>query len=372
MVEKFSPWDIKGDLNYEKLIKDFGIEPMKKLPEMFQEDVLFRRGVVFANRDFGRILNAVRDKKEFVVMTGLMPTGKFHIGHMLLLKQVIFWQNLGAKIYIAIADIEAYNARGQSFEDSRKIAKEYLLDYAALGLDLDKCEVYFQSGRSDDAKKSNAYYKLQNQLAGHVTFNEFKGAYGEVTPGKMLAALLQGSDMLHPQLKEFEGNCPVLIPVGIDQDPHIRLTRDITKRVKEYKFIPISSTYHLFMPGLTGGKMSASEPNSHIAMTDSPAQIKKKIGKAFSGGQETVEEHRKLGGDPDVDVSFQYLKFFFEEDDSKLAEIEKSYRSGDMLSGELKKILIDKVQVFLASHQEKREEAEKLIDKFIYSPKKSI
>ena len=56
---------------------------------------------------------------------------------MLLLKQVIFWQNLGAKVYVAIADVEAYNARGQSFSESRKIAKEYLLDYAALGLDLE-------------------------------------------------------------------------------------------------------------------------------------------------------------------------------------------------------------------------------------------
>lgn len=365
MAKKFSPWEIEGDVNYSRLVKEFGIEPMKVLPDIFQKDVLFRRGVVFANRDFGRIIEAVKNKKKFVVMTGLMPTGHFHIGHMLLLKQVIFWQNLGAKIYIAIADVESYNARGQGFLESRRIAKEYLLDYAALGLDLSKCEIYFQSDRSSEAKKSNTYYKLQNQLAGHVTFNEFKGAYGEVTPGKMLAALLQGADMLHPQMDEFEGNCPVLIPVGIDQDPHIRLTRDIMKRVKEYKFIPISSTYHLFMPGLIGGKMSASDQNSHISMTDTPSQVKKKIGRAFSGGQETIEAHRKLGGNPDIDVAFQYLKFFFEEDDDRLSKIEKSYRSGEMLSGELKKILIEKVQKFLKDHQEKRVKAEKKIDRFL-------
>lgn len=365
MVEKFSPWEIEGNLNYSKLIKDFGIEPISHLPDLFNENILFRRGVVFANRDLGRVLNAVKEGKKFVVMTGLMPTGRFHIGHMLLLKQIVFWQNLGAKIYIAVADVEAYNARGQSFEESRKIAREYLLDYVALGLDLKKCEIYFQSKRSLDGVKSNVYYKLQNQLAGHVTFNEFKGAYGDVTPGKMLSALLQGADMLHPQLLEFEGTCPVLIPVGIDQDPHIRLTRDIMKRVKEYKFIPISSTYHLFMPGLGGGKMSASDPSSHISMMDSASQIKKKIGGAFSGGRETVEEHKRLGGNPDVDVSFQYLKFFFEEDDKKLEEIEKSYRSGVLLSGELKKILIEKVQNFLAEHQKKRKEIESVVDKFL-------
>lgn len=371
MIQKFNPWEIEGDLNYEKLIKEFGIEPIKALPEIFQKELLFRRGIVFANRDIGRILSAVKDKKKFVMMTGLMPTGRFHIGHMLLIKQIIFWQKMGAKIYIAIADVEAYNARGQSFEDSEKIAKEYLLDYAALGLNLEKCEIYFQSSRSKDAQKSNAYYRLQNQLAGHVTFNEFKGAYGEITPGKMIASLLQASDMLHPQLKEFESSCPVLIPVGIDQDPHIRLTRDIMKRVKQFKFIPISSTYHLFMPGLQGGKMSASDSKSYISMVDTPNEVKNKINKyAFSGGKDTVEEHRKHGGNPDIDTSFLYLKFFFEEDDKKLEEIYNKYKKGEMLSGELKKILIDKINAFLEKHQKKRKEEEKTIDKFIHSLKK--
>ena len=66
--------------------------------------------------------------------------------------------------------------------------------------------------------------------------------------------------------------------------------------------------------------MSASDPNSSIFMTDKPAQIKNKINKhGFSGGKETVEEHRRLGGDTDVDVSYQYLSFFLEDD----AELER-------------------------------------------------
>lgn len=67
--------------------------------------------------------------------------------------------------------------------------------------------------------------------------------------------------------------------------------------------------------------MSASDPNSAIYMTDTPNQIKNKINKhGFSGGRETEELHRKYGGNPDVDVAFQYLSFF-EEDDEKLAQI---------------------------------------------------
>src|SRR4030042_5595053 len=266
---KITPWEVTGEINYEKLIKDFGISQMKQLPGIFEENVLFRRKIVFGHRDIQRILEAVKNNKKFVMMTGLMPTGKFHLGHMILAQQMIFYQKLGARIYIAVADLEAYNARGQSLEESRKKAiEEYILNYIALGLKPENCEIYFQSERSKDAKKSNAYYRLQNILAKHASFAEFKAVYGEITPGKMISALLQASDMLHPQLKEFEGAVPVVVPVGIDQDPHLRLARDLSKRIKSEKFIQLSSTYHSFISGLGGGKMSSSEPNSFIALTD--------------------------------------------------------------------------------------------------------
>jgi len=363
-----TPWEVKGDIDYEKLIKEFGVQPLKELPEVFQKEPLFRRKIVFAHRDIQRVLEAIKNKKKFVMMTGMMPTGKFHIGHVLVAKQFIFLQSLGAKIYIAVADLEAYNARGQSLEESRRIAiEEYLINYIALGLQLKNCDFYFQSDRSKDGKKADAYYRLQNLLARHVTFNEFKAIYGEITPGKMLSALLQASDMLHPQLEEFEGKVPVIVPVGIDQDPHLRLARDISQRIKNPKFLQLSSMYNTFIPGLKGGKMSASDPTSYISLTDSPKEVETKIKKyAFSGGRDTLEEHRRLGGNPDVDVSFQYLKFLFEPDDKKLDEIYRLYKQGEMTTGELKKIIIDKINDFLKEHQKKREFAKKQVDKFLW------
>ncbi|MBS3092074.1 tryptophan--tRNA ligase [Candidatus Pacearchaeota archaeon] len=362
-----NPWEVYGDINYDKLIKEFGVSPLKDLPSVFNENILFRRKVIFAHRDIQRILEAVKNKKPFVMMTGLMPTGKFHIGHSIIAQQMIFWQSLGAKIYIAVADLEAYNARGQSLEESIKIAiEEYILNYIALGLKPKNCEIYFQSERSNNAEKSNAYYKLQNLLSRYATFNEFKAVYGEISPGKMLSALLQASDMLHPQLPEFENQIPVIVPVGIDQDPHLRLARDISQRIKNPKFIQLSSTYNLFLPGLNGGKMSSSDPTSYISLTEDPKEVEKKIKKyAFSGGQATIEEHRKLGGNPDIDVSFQYLKMLFEPDDKKLAKIEQDYKSGKLLTGELKEILIKKINDFLKEHQKAREQAKKQLDKFL-------
>jgi tryptophanyl-tRNA synthetase len=354
-----TPWEVKGEVDYDRLLREFGIESLPKLPKAFADHLLFRRGFIFAHRDLARIVDAVQHKKHFVMMTGLMPTGKFHFGHLLVARQMLLYQSLGAKLYICVADLEAYATRNQTIEESRKNAiEEYLLNYAALGIDLKKAEVYFQSDRSKDGVKAGAYYRLQNILARHATFNE-------ISPAKMVAALLQASDMLHPQLQEFEGKMPVVVPVGVDQDPHIRLARDIAKRVPGYDFIPLSSSYHVFLPGLGGGKMSSSDPLSFVALTEDPKEVKRKINKyAFSGGQATVDEHRAHGGNPAVDVSFQYLRFF-EEDDDRLAEVEKDYRSGKLLTGELKGIVIEKLTAFLEQHQARREKMRASVAKML-------
>jgi tryptophanyl-tRNA synthetase len=115
-----------------------------------------------------------------------------------------------------------------------------------------------------------------------------------------------------------------------------------------------------------GGKMSASDEKSTIYTTDLPEMVKKKINKhAFSGGQTNIDEHRKIGGNPDIDVSYQYLRIFFEPDDNKLKKIYDDYKSGKMLTGELKAILIEKINDFLSIHQEKREQIRKNIDDYM-------
>jgi tryptophanyl-tRNA synthetase len=95
--------------------------------------------------------------------------------------------------------------------------------------------------------------------------------------------------------------------------------------------------------------------------------VRTKINKhAFSGGQATVEEHRKLGGNPDIDVAYQWLYMFFEPDDSKLEKIREEYRSGRLLTGELKQILIEKVIGFLHEHRLRREAARAKVRQFKY------
>jgi len=144
-----------------------------------------------------------------------------------------------------------------------------------------------------------------------------------------------------------------LIPCAIDQDPYFRMTRDVAPKLK---FRKPALLHSVFFPALQGAqsKMSSSESTSSIFLTDTPKQIKNKINKyAFSGGKDTIEEHRKHGGDCDVDVSFQYLRFFL-DDDVELEEIRKGYSSGELLTGHLKKRLIEVLQEIVANHQKKR------------------
>ena len=362
-----TPWEVSGEIEYDTLMKEFGMKPISRYAKLFPSNLLFRRGIVYGQRDFEKIAEAIKKKKKFAMMTGLMPSGKFHLGHMGLAQQIIDYQKIGAEIYIAVADIEAFNTRLGDMKKLRKTAlDEYLLNYIALGLKPKKCDFYFQSNRSKDPKKANAFYKMVGVFANYITFNEMRAVYGELTPGRIMSSLYQAADMFHPQLPEFGGKKPVVVPVGFDQDPHLRIARDIGQRVKEYDLIQLSSTYHKFIPGLKGGKMSSSDPTSYIALTDSPEEAAKKINKhAFSGGKETVEMHRKHGGDPKVDVSYQWLKVFFEPSDRKLRKIHDDYKSGALLTGELKQILIKKVQAFLKEHQKKRQKARSQVDKFL-------
>ena len=143
------------------------------------------------------------------------------------------------------------------------------------------------------------------------------------------------------------------------------MTRDVVPKLGYHKPALIES---VFFPALQGdsGKMSSSDPNSSIFVTDTRKQIKTKINKyAFSGGQETLEEQREKGANLDVDVSWKYLNFFM-EDEEKLKEIGDKYSSGQMLTGEIKAILIDVLADIVERHQKARAMvSDEVVDAFL-------
>lgn len=342
-------------------MNEFGIEPFENVKDKLpQQHRYMRRNIVYGHRDLDRITDAIQNDKDWAMMTGLMPSGKFHFGHKMVADQILFYQELGAEIFIAAADIEAHVTRDMSLEEVRELAiEEYLANYIALGLDPENVHFYFQS------EGSPHYHAMSKYFAQHVTQNEIEAVYGDINPSKTVSALTQAADILQPEFDEFGGPKPVVVPVGTDQDPHIRLTRDIASRYREQDFIKPSSTYHKFMRGLQGGKMSSSDPKSYISLTEGIDDALQKIDQAKTGGRDTLDEHREKGAKIEEDIVFELLAFHLIDDDKRLREIHERYSSGEMLSGELKQIAKEELEAFLRKHQEKLKQAREQVDVFL-------
>ena len=243
-MEVINPWASQQFKDYRKLRDQFGIDDFT-----FQlEDMppLFRRKIIFGHRGFELIYRRIKERRDFAVLTGLMPSGKMHLGHKMTIDQVAYYQKKGGDVHIAVADIEAYASRGIPLDRARKIAlEEYVPSYIALGLDPEKMEVYFQSRRRE-------VKDLAWKLAKKVNLNEFMKIYGfagETNMSHVFSPLIQVGDILHVQLDKFGGKRPTIVPVGVDQDPHIRLTRDIVDRWRAFSVVPQNEEIGIFYRG---------------------------------------------------------------------------------------------------------------------------
>ncbi len=360
MAKTIDPYSSELIEDYSKLIQDFGLERFD--PAMFPEpNRIMRRGAVYGGRDLKRISNAIKNKKPFYVLSGIMPTSdKIHFGTKMVVENIAYFQKQGAYTYILVADLEAAAARGVSLEEGRKRAKKFHIPaYIALGLDPEKTIFYFQS-------ENKSVVHLAYEFSKKVTLNEFRAIYGSADPGRIMSAVTQVGDILFPQVHKQK--MPGIIPTGSDQDPHIRLTRDIISRTKsKYDFVPVSSCYHKYTPSLDGSlKMSKSKPQSCLSLPEDTKKACKKIQRALTGGRDTLEEHRKLGADVEKCMVFELLKLHLIEDDKRLDNIYQKYSSGEMTSGEIKKIACDEFTTFMNSFNEKLEKARQLVDDLNY------
>jgi len=362
-----TPWHVEGNIDYDKLIKRFGTEKIspelqERIKKITGEDhFMLRRGIFFSHREMNRILDDYEKGNKFFLYTGRGPSGHTHIGHLV---PWVFakWlqEKFDVNMYFQLTDDEKfYSKPNLTLEETGKFAYENALDFIALGFKPEKTKIIINT------RNIQTLYPIAAKVAKKINFSNTKATFGftnETNIGMIFYTSLQSAPC-------FIEDKPVLIPLGVDQDPHFRLTRDIAPKIGKPKPALI---HNIMIPGLEGpgGKMSASNENSTIYTTDAPDVVEKKINKyAFSGGQPDIEQHRKLGGNPDIDVSYQYLRIFFEPDDSKLKTIYEEYKSGKLLTGELKAILIKKINDFLVVHQEKREKAKDQIEQFLFENK---
>lgn len=368
-----TPWDVQGSvsadgkqlaIDYDKLIVQFGTRRVDaELLERFEKltgrkpHPLLRRGMFFSHREFDKILDRYEQGKPFFLYTGRGPSSdSMHLGHMIPFLFTKWLQDVfDVPLVVQLTDDEKFLFKHElKAEQTLQFSRSNAKDIIAVGFDVKKTFIF-----SDFEYVGGPFYRNVVKISRQISYNQSKATFGfndSDNIGKIHFCAVQAAPSFSNSFPHIFGevsNIPCLIPCAIDQDPYFRLTRDVAQKLKYPKPSLIHSR---FFPALQGPqtKMSASDATSSIFMTDTPNQIKNKINKhGFSGGRETEEEHRKLGGDTDVDVAYQYLSFFL-DDDEELAKIGEDYRTGRLLTGQLKARCIQMLQEFVKVFQERK------------------
>ncbi|KAL8424796.1 hypothetical protein Efla_001010 [Eimeria flavescens] len=368
-----TPWEVQGEggIDYDKLLRKFGCSAIS--PEIIQriEEVtgrrahhMLRRGLFFSHRDLDVLLAHMLSGRQqtsgsaapFYLYTGRGPSSEsLHIGHLVPFLFTKYLQDaFDVPLVIQLTDDEKFLFKENlKLHETQRLAFENAKDIIACGFDVNKTFIF---ANTDYIKE---LYPVMLEIQKRVTFNQTRGIFGfsgSDNIGKIAFPACQAAPSFAEAFPAIFGTSPAvksvrcLIPQAIDQDPYFRMTRDVAVRMGLPKPALIHSR---FIPALQGfkTKMSGSMQTTSIYVSDTPQEIADKVNKyAFSGGKATVEEQRQQGADLSVDVPFQYLTFFM-EDDAELERIREAYGSGKMLTGEVKQRLITVLQDLIKGHQ---------------------
>jgi len=367
---RVTPWEVTGDVDYDRLIRQFGVDPLT--PEVLDRikvaaggelHPFLRRGHFISHRDLKWVLDEYKKGNRFFLYTGRGPSGPIHLGHLIpwILTQWL-QEKFDVDVYFQLTDDEKFLFNEEmTLEDTAKWTVENALDFLALGYRKGKTHLIW------DTRHAGIMYPQAIRVAKKLTYSTAKAVFGfepSSNVGQIFYTSMQSVPAFLPSVLKGK-NIPCLVPMGIDQDPHFRIARDILPKLGYYKPAALHSK---LLPGLTSPgttKMSASDPNSAIYTNETPKKVRDKVMKyAFSGGQVSVEEHRKKGGNPDIDASYRWLSLF-EPDDRKMETIAQDYRSGKLLSGELKQMFVDHINAFLEKHRARREELRPKLEDFM-------
>ncbi len=357
---KVTPWKVEGKVDYDRLIEIFGTsridDPLReRLRKVLGNDLhpLLSRGIYYSHRDLPWILDQYEKGNPFFLYTGRGPSGDVHLSHLIPFEFCAYLQRkLDVDLWIQITDDEKFLfKRDLSLEDATKLGMENLLDLLAPGFDPRRVHILF------DTVSIRTLYPLALEVARRVTYSTARAVFGfsaENNIGSIFYTALQSVPAFLPSRKEGRA-VPCLIPCGIDQDPHFRITRDVAEPLG---FPKPALVHNLLVPSLLGnGKMSSSSDATEgaIYLKDSPEDVQRKISHGFTGGRATVEEQRRLGATPEVCSVWALWRSRFAEKESEFAEITQDCRSGALMCGECKARLIPRVQKFLEEHQTRRE-----------------
>lgn len=365
---KVTPWEVEGEIDYNKLIENFGTqtitpEILMKVKDLIGEiHPMLKLQYFFSHRDFDWILSKYENGDKFYLYTGRGPSGMIHMGHLLPWIFTKYLQDkFNVKLLFQLTDDEKFlYGQDRTLEEIKHFTYENILDIIAVGFDHRKTKIIV------DTKHIKHLYPIATELAKRITFSTAKAVFGfsnSTNIGMIGFPSIQAAPCFLPSIIEGKPT-PVLIPAAIDQDPYWRMTRDVAERLGYHKPAQIHSK---FLPGLgISGKMSSSRPETALFTTDDPEIIDKKVSSAFTGGQATVALQRKLGGNATGCPVFWYLRYFFDterESDERLLKC----KSGNLLCGECKSDLARDSKSFIVDFKKRRESAKDIIKEFMYN-----
>lgn len=357
-----TPYEVRGAIDYDRLREKFGTQPITELElgalrELAGGELspLLTRGVYCSHRDLARLFAEHRAGRRFVLYSGRGPSGPIHTAHLIHFR-LSQWlqQRLGVPMYIQITDDEKFWLRPKSSrEETARWGYENLLDLLAVGFDPKRTRVFF------DSRSIGTMYPLATEVAKRIPYSTVKAVFGfkpETNIGLVFYTALQTVPAFYPSWRSGRP-VPCLIPCGIDQDPHFRVTRDVAEALG----YPKPALLHgQILPGLSGGaKMSAGgeRPDDALYLNDPAGEVDRKVRRAFTGGRATVEEQRRIGAVPEICSVWALWRTQFARDDHEFDTVTKECRSGAMLCGECKEKLLGRIHPFLEEHALRREKA---------------
>ena len=375
--EQVTPWSVEGKVDYDRLIKQFGTELIDSKLSNRIERILgevhpwIRRGIFFTHRGLNTYLNAVEKGEPVFLYTGRGPTSNsMHLGHLVPFIFTKWLQDkLKCPLVIQISDDEKCAIKQKKFEEINRYGIENSKDIIACGF---KSENTFIFSNREYRLRSKAFELLATDMKNITSLKEVRKIFGFSEENSVALydwPFYQTAAAYYTSFPHIFDNRPAncLIPHAIDQDPYFRLSRDLSPKLNLPKPCNIMSKFLPPLMGLEGKMSSSTNQEGTIFLSDSEKIIRNKIMKfAFSGGggDGSLSDHRKYGGDPERDISFNYLRYL-EYDDEKLENIRRLFVKGELTCGEIKMLLLDRLIPLIMEFQDRRSRITKgILDDF--------
>ena len=287
------------------------------------------------------------------VLSGIRATGRLHLGNYLgAVKGFLELAKSGDETFYMVADLHTLTTPYDK-NVLKESVRDVIMDYLACGLDPKKSTLFIQSQVPEHVELAYFFSSVMTvaRMQDLPTFKEKVRQH----PENVTMALLNYPILMAADILVYKAS---LVPVGIDQEPHLEIARDIARKMNQKYGLSIPepkrfATEGEYIPSLTGeGKMSKSVEGSYINLTDDLETIKNKLAKAptDSGKGDNVPTN---GG---VAAILKFVELF--QGKEKRSEYEKKYTGDGIRYGELKEQLAQAIFDELKPIQEKRKELE--------------